>query len=158
MRHRQFIALTALALGLALAGGDTVSAQGKKSDKAVKASARADKPGDDGKQVVTITLEIDKEYKIYANPVGNEMLTDAQTTVSITGKEKLASVKVDYPAGELVKDKTVGDYMVYKGKTTIKAVVQRAKGDTGPLNVAIALQACTEKSCLLPATIKVNVP
>jgi thiol:disulfide interchange protein len=158
MRQRQFIALAALALGLALACGDTASAQGKKSDSVVKATAKADKAGDDGKQVVTVTLEVDPKYKLYANPVGNPDYSEAQTTVTISGKEKLASVKVDYPAGETVKDKTVGDYKVYKGKVTIKAVVQRARGDTGPLSVAVALQACSDKSCLLPATIKVNVP
>jgi hypothetical protein len=145
------VLLVGLTLGAALAWGRI-----KGSDAVVKASATAAKPVD-GKQVVTITLDIDPKYHLYANPVGNEMLEPAQTQVSITGKEKPEAVTVDYPAGTLKKDKD-GDYRIYKGKVTIKATVQRAKSDTGPLNVAIKLQACSEKSCLAPGTIKVTVP
>src|SRR5262249_25376329 len=116
----------------------------------------ADKPVE-GKQVVTVTLEIDPKYHIYANPVGNEDFEPAQTTVSVTGKAKPESVKVDYPPGKLVKD-SAGDYKEYTGKVTIKATVQGAKGDVGPLEVSIKLQACSKSSCLLPATIKVATP
>ena len=40
----------------------------------------------------------------------------------------------------------------------IKATVKRAKGDTSPLEVSVKFQACDEKMCLLPATVKVAVP
>jgi hypothetical protein len=156
--NRKLVALTALAVGLALVVGSNVSAQGKKSDSVVKASAKADKPDKDGKQVVTITLDIDSKYHIYANPVGQDDFKDNQTAVSITGRVKPESVKVDYPAGEKVEDKVVGDYKVYRGKVAIKAVVQRAKDDNGALEVAIKVQACSKSSCLLPATLKVSVP
>jgi hypothetical protein len=148
--------LACLAILVGLAG--TVLAQGKKSDAVVKVQATADKPGADGKQVVTITLNVDASYHIYANPVGNEDLSEAQTVVSITGKVKPEDVKVEYPAGTLIKDKDVGDYKTYEEKVTIKAHVQRAKGDTGPLEVSVKFQACTSKTCLLPATVKVTVP
>jgi hypothetical protein len=46
---------------------------------------------------------------------------------------------------------------VYEEKAEIKVVVQRAKGDTDPLELAVKLQACTDKKCLLPATVKVPV-
>ena len=65
---------------------------------------------------------------------------------------------VEYPAGKLVKDKVVGDYKVYDDKVTIKAMVKRAKGDTSPLEVSVKFQACTEKQCLVPATVKLTVP
>jgi hypothetical protein len=152
MKTRVALALVALtAVGPALA-------QGTKSDSVVKATAKADKVGDDGKQALTITLEVDKEYHVYANPVGNEDFDSNKTTVTVTGKAKPESVKVEYPDGEPVKDTVVGDYKVYKGKVTIKATVQRAKGDTGELEVAIKLQACSKSKCLLPATIKLSVP
>src|SRR5262249_49114804 len=115
------------------------------------------KPGDDGKQLVTITLEVDPKYHLYANPVGNADLESNQTMVTVTGKGK-PEVKVDYPAGELVKDKVVGDYKIYKGKVTIKATVRRAKGARGRLQVAVKLQACSKKACLTPATVKLSVP
>ena len=59
---------------------------------------------------------------------------------------------------KLVKDAVLGKYNTYEDKVTIKATVKRAKGDTSPLDVSIKLQACDEKMCLLPATIKLTVP
>ncbi len=156
MTQRPFAGLAVLTAGLALLACPAALAQ-KKSDSAVKAKATAGKIDKDGKQVVTITLEIDSKYHLYANPVGQADFADTQTTVTISGKVKPESVKVDYPAGQTKKDKTVGDYKIYKGKVTIKATVQRAKGDTGPLSAAVKVQACTETSCLLPATIKLAV-
>jgi len=124
-------------------------AQGKKSDHVVKASAKAVASG--ANRLVTITLDIDPNYYIYANPIDNKDFADNQTTVTAT-KGKL--LKVNYPKGEVVQDKIVGDYKVYKGKVTIEATVE----GTGPVELGIALQACSKTSCLLPATIKLNVP
>jgi DsbC/DsbD-like thiol-disulfide interchange protein len=155
---RRLLALAALLSGIALTLSPTTAHAQKKSDSVVKATASADKPDPDGKQVVTITLTMDKGWHIYANPVGLSDLEEAQTLVTISGKEKPAGVKVEYPEGTLVKDKVVGDYKVYEDKTTIKATVTRAKGDTGPLEASIRLQACSKTGCLLPSTIKVNVP
>src|SRR5262249_54905067 len=94
---------------------------------------------------------------IYANPVGLADFEDNQTVVKVESK-KPAKVKVAYPEGKEVKDKTVGNYKIYEGKVAIKATVQRAKGDSGPLEVSVRLQSCSKKGvCLLPATIKVKV-
>ena len=90
-------------------------------------------------------------------------LASSATEVTITGKTKPASVKVDYPAGKVVMDSTIGNYKIYEGKLVIKAVVQRAKGDTEPLKASIKLQACSiDKDnkggvCLFPATVEVDV-
>jgi len=157
MGIRNGSALLALAGGIVLAAALPALGQATGSDSVVKAKATADKPGGDGKQVVTITLEVDPKYHLYANPVGNADLESNQTTVTVTGKARPESVKVDYPAGELVKDKVVGDYKIYKGKVTIKASVERGKDDSGPLSVAVKLQACDKARCLLPATIKLSV-
>lgn len=156
MGIRNGSALLALAAGIALAAALPALGQATGSDSVVKAKATADKPGGDGKQVVTITLEVDPKYHLYANPVGNADLESSQTTVTVTGKARPESVKVDYPAGELVKDKVVGDYKIYKGKVTIKATVQRAANDTEPLEVSVKFGACNKRGvCLLPATVKV---
>src|SRR6266446_5939304 len=128
-----------------------------KSAAKVKATATADKPAADGKQVVTITLTVDKGWHAYANPVGLQDLADAQTSVTVTGKGKPEVIKIDYPQGKLVKDKVVGDYKVYEDKVEITATVRRAKGDTTPLDVAVKLQVCNEKTCLPPATVKLSV-
>jgi hypothetical protein len=151
-----------LALACVLHGWAPTSAfaQGKRSDSVVKVSAKADKPGADGKQVVTITVAIDKSWYIYANPVGLEDFAETQTTVTVAAKVKPTDVKIEYPAGKVVKDKVVGDYKIYEDKAVIKATVQRAKDDTSPLEVSVKVSACSMKTkiCLLPATIKVKVP
>ena len=141
------------ALALLVAIVVPVSARPKGSDSVVKATATASKPDADGKETVTIILTIDPKYHLYANPVGNEDFTSNQVVVSFG---KGVTSKIDYPAGEVQKDKIVGDYKVYNGKATIKAVVKRAKA-TDPIEVAIKLQACSSKACLMTATIKVNV-
>lgn len=144
------------ALALVLAAGSALAVQ--KSDSVVKVTASADKPNAQGKQTVTINVEVKEPYHIYANPIGNPDLANSQTTVKVDAQTKPTNVKMDYPEGKLVKDDAVGNYKVYEGKVTIKAHVERASGDTSPLQISVKLQACDEKSCLIPATIKVSVP
>ena len=142
--------------GLSLA---PVFAGGKKSDSEVKIAVEAAKPDADGKQLITIKLEINPGWHIYSNPVGNEDLAAAQTVVKVDGKVKPASVKIDYPKAHVIDDKILGKYGTYENKVAIKATVQRAPGDTGPLEVSIRFQACNDRgSCLFPATVKRSVP
>ncbi|HEV3236783.1 MAG TPA: protein-disulfide reductase DsbD N-terminal domain-containing protein [Gemmataceae bacterium] len=146
------IVTLALVLGIS-----TISAAAKSSADMVKVEASAGKIDADGKQEVTLTLNVEEGWHLYANPVGNEDLTSAQTTVKITGKTVPKDVKIDYPKGKVVEDKTVGNYSTYEGKVVIKAKVSRAKDDTGPLDVTIKLQACNERTCLPPGSVKVKV-
>jgi uncharacterized protein YyaL (SSP411 family) len=129
----------------------------KKSDGVLKATATADKPVG-GKQTVKVTLTIDRGWHLYANPIGNKDLESAQTTVTVGGKLKPTAVAVDYPKGKVVMDMLVGNYNVFEGTVDIRVTVERAAGDTGPLEVTIKFQACNEKTCLLPATVKLTVP
>jgi DsbC/DsbD-like thiol-disulfide interchange protein len=149
------LALTLLALLIGDAG--TARAQLKKSDSVVKVEAKADdKPDAEGKQTLTITLDIEKPWHVYANPVKNEDLANAQTVVRIASKARLEDFKIDYPAGKPYGD---GDLKceIYEGKVTIKARVKRARGDNSPLEVTLQLSACNASSCLPPATIKKEV-
>src|SRR5262245_20811047 len=111
------------------AGGKT-----GKSDTKVKATATATKAGADGKQTVTITLNIEKGWHLYANPVNHnkEFLDQNRTVVKIGAKEKLKSVKVTYPEGKL-KTQDEDKYDVYTDVVKIEAEVVRARGDTSPL-------------------------
>jgi len=133
-------------------------ADANQSESKVKITAKAEpaKPGADGKQVVTLTLEIDKGWHTYANPSG---LEDAiPTKVTIDSKNKLKEVKVEYPEGKAVKDEVLKvTYRVYEDKVTITATVQRAVGDTGPLEVSVEVQACNDTSCLQPGTKKIKI-
>ena len=47
-------------------------------------------------------------------------------------------------------------HKIYEDKVTIKATVKRAKDDTSPLEVSIKFQACNDRMCLLPTTVKVT--
>jgi DsbC/DsbD-like thiol-disulfide interchange protein len=145
--------LLALASLLALGLPDALA---QKSDSKVKIVAAADKPDADGKQTVTLTFEIEKGWHLYANPVGNDDYKDIQTTVKVL--TKVEEAKVEYPAGKLVMDKVAGDYKTYEDRVQVKVQVKRTKGDTGPIELAVSLQACNEKTCLQPATVKVTTP
>jgi uncharacterized protein YyaL (SSP411 family) len=163
--------LTALALALALEldGQETVKKPessdppdsgggAKRSDNVVKIEAQADKPNADGRQTATLNFTIDKGWHLYANPVPEDF-PGLPVVITLT-KPKLdpKDFKVEYPKGKLVKDALVGDYWVYEGKTSIKTSLRRAKDDSGPVEFSVRIQACTEKKCLLPATVQVKVP
>jgi hypothetical protein len=129
----------------------------KGSDSVVRATAVAEKTAD-GKQTIKVVLAIDNQWHLYANPVGNADLESNKTTLTVSGKVPLKSVQIEYPKGKLVKDSIVGNYQVYEGKIEIKAVVERAAGDTGPFELSVKLSACNDKTCLQPAKIKLSVP
>jgi DsbC/DsbD-like thiol-disulfide interchange protein len=130
---------------------------GDKSDAKVKAAATAKKSGADGKQAVTITLDIDKGWYIYANPLNanTDVLKENVTRVTVKAKDKIQST-VKYPTGKpKMEDKYKFD--IYEGKITIQADVQRTMGDVSLLEVSIHVNACRKGECLLPGVIKLKV-
>ena len=135
----------------------TMAAAPTDSKDAVKITATAAKPDADGKQTVTIALDIDQKWHLYANPVKNEDMVNAQTVVKFAPGSKLEDVQIKYPEGKELKDAVVGNYRIYEGKVEITASVRRAKDDTKPLEVSVLVQACSDTTCLLPSTIAVKV-
>jgi hypothetical protein len=152
---RKVLLSSAVVAAVVLASGPA-QAQIKKSDSVVKLKATADKPDGEGNQTIIITLDIDNPWHLYANPVDNDMLAPAQTTVKVLSKID-GDVNVTYPPGKVIKDKDLGDYKTFEGKVTIKAQVKRVKGDTGPLNLSVKIQACDDKRCLATSTVKLTV-
>lgn len=130
---------------------------GKKTENVVKVTAKADKAKADGSQIVTVTIAIDRDWHLYANPVGNDDLKSGQTDITITGADKPQTTKSDYPKGKKVKDALVGDYAIYEETVEAKFTIKRPAGSKGAVEVAVKCQACNDKSCLPPATIKVKV-
>ncbi len=124
-----------------------------KSDSKTQITAAADKAGPDGQQLVTITIAIEKGWHIYANKLPDDFAGIA-TAITVNAQSKPA-VKVDYPEGTKAKD---GDYRVYEDKVTIKGHITRAKNDASPLEINVSLQACSERTCLPPTTVKLLVP
>jgi DsbC/DsbD-like thiol-disulfide interchange protein len=160
MRHGigRPIMVAALVGLLVCAGRGDVAGQGtgKRSDSVVKVGVVADKPGADGKQVITVTLAVEDGWHAYANPVGNDDI-GKPTTITVEGK-KPEDVQIDYPKGRLVQDAVTGNYAVYEGEVPIKVTVRRTAGDS-PLKLKVKFEACDVKSkCLPPATVEESVP
>jgi hypothetical protein len=129
-----------------------------RSDSVVKVAASAAKPGADGKQVVTLTLVIDKDWHLYANPVGSKQFAGNETVVTVAGLQP-GEVTIIYPKGKALKDPESGDtYFVYEGQVTIPVVVPAGRGPG--LEISVRLTACSgaRKICLMPATVTVRVP
>jgi DsbC/DsbD-like thiol-disulfide interchange protein len=141
-----------------LALGTRPANAGGKSDDEVKLTANAGKLDASGKQTITVTAVINKGWHIYANPVGNEELAAAATIVKVMAKAKPQEVKVNYPAGTEANDKVIGKYRYYADKVEIPIDIQRAAGDTGPLEISVRFMACNKSGiCKLPATVKLAV-
>jgi hypothetical protein len=134
--------------------------KGKTSETVVKVTANGGMPDASGKQVITITLEIDKDWHTYANPVENDTLESVRTEVKISGKSKPKTIEIKYPKGKKVIDKVAGDYCSYEGNIEIKATIERPKNDREPLEISVQFIACSDKfmQCLLPANVKLTVP
>lgn len=157
MIRSQLLCSFLMVLALAAAILSDVDAGGRKSDAQVKAKATATKIDAKGQQVVTVILDIEKGWHLYANPVEHDLLENGQTKLTVSAKVKPVSVAVKYPAGKTIVDGKE-KYNVYENRVTIQANVQRATGDTSPLEVSVAVQACNDKTCLQPATVKLTVP
>jgi len=150
-RHLLMVGLAlALIVGLIVPLGSA----GEKLDP-VKVKAEAGKADDGGKQTVTVQVSIEKGWHIYANPVENEDLAQAQTTVIIKAAGKAVTAKVKYPAGKPLTEKGVGTFKVYEEAVSIQAEVAKTPG---PLEVSVRFQACNDKKCLLPKTVKISLP
>lgn len=137
-----------------MVGPHSLQAGGK--EEPVKITAKAAKADSTGKQKVTLTLDIEEGWYVYANPVGNEEF--ASNAIQI--KAKGATIKVNFPPAKVKKDVLDGKeikYNIYKGQVDIVAEVQR-KGDGGVLEFSVRYNACNEKGiCLPPRTKKLTV-
>jgi DsbC/DsbD-like thiol-disulfide interchange protein len=147
-----------LIAAFAAAALTTTGQAGEKSESKIKATATASKLGADGKQTVTITVEVEKGWYIYANPMkaNTNVLDGNETVLSIKGKDKIKAA-IKYPAGAKHKEGKQ-EYDVYEGKIVIQAELQRPAGDTGPLQISIDVNTCKKNVCLLPGTVMLTVP
>jgi DsbC/DsbD-like thiol-disulfide interchange protein len=158
----RLVQLTGVSLvlsGVALVFGGTADAKAgdKKVPSQVKLTATAAKPDADGRQVITITMNINKDWHAYANPVQCEDLEAVQTTVKIASANKI-QVKISYPEGKRNGNGKLTHY-IYEGKVEIQAIVTRAPGDTGALEVSVKYVTCNDvtKQCCPLEQVKLQV-
>lgn len=146
------LGLSLAVLGLVIAG--PLGLAGGKLDP-VKIQAAAGKPDAAGNQTVNIEVNIEKGWHLYANPVGNEELAEAQTVVLVKAAGKTVPAKVKYPSGTPHTEKGVGTFKIYEDKVVISAAFPKTDG---AVEVSVRFQACDDKRCLPPKTIKVKLP
>ena len=128
----------------------------KKSADNVKFTVKADKPAD-GKQVVTIIMQIADGWHIYANPVQNAMFVGAQTTITFTAGGKDVPAKIDYPVGKVENEPPpTGNYNIYDGTVSVKATLDRT-GIAAPVEAVVLVVSCTNRICLPSSTVKLKV-
>lgn len=126
----------------------------------VKVTAQLGPLNETNEQTLTVTLEIDKGWHIYAHKPGIPGLIG--TTVTTTAEPQLQVLEVKYPEGTEVRDEVLNaTYRQYAGATQIqlrlRRVISQGKRDVTPLSVLVRFQCCNEKTCLPPQTLKLNV-
>ena len=126
----------------------------KKSDSKVKAKIASSKTSSTGEQVVTIELDVEKGWYIYANPVGNELLAPNATTVKVNGSVK--GVRVAYPKPKMKKDDVIGDYNYYQDTVRLQVSMQNPTNQA--VDFLISVNACdTVKGvCLQTGVLKLS--
>jgi hypothetical protein len=149
-------------LALALLGLGVLAAAtpgGNQKTNPTRVTARAEKPGPDGTQKITVVVESPPGWYVYANPVGLKEFKDNATVIKVTGNAKVEEVKVAYPPGKVKEDKILGNYNIYEGKVEIPLTVRRARGDTGPLELSVLHNTCHHKGeCLQPKQVTIKLP
>jgi thiol:disulfide interchange protein DsbD len=133
------------------------------SDRVVKAqgyaSVDAVKPGDKFK--IAIALDIESGYHINAhNPSLDYLRATEVAFAPITG---VRFGKAEYPASQYGKFAFAPDteLAVYEGTIYIVTEVetdQSFQQATGPILATVAVQACNDQLCLIPADIKLEIP
>jgi uncharacterized protein YyaL (SSP411 family) len=127
----------------------------KESSDVVTAKLSVGEPKD-GKRKVTVTLTVAKDWHIYANPVGSELLAENRTELAVFVGGTETKAEVTYPKGKEVQDDVVGKYSIYEGTVELTATV--AAGKDAAIECRVKVNACSDKTkvCLRPSTIKVK--
>jgi uncharacterized protein YyaL (SSP411 family) len=111
-----------------------------------------------GKCPVAIELTIAKDWHINANPANPDFLIP--TEVTIKSGQKVKMTKVKYPKHELLQMEGQNEPSHVYGKTvivyTLLEVDAGETADKADLEVEIKFQACNEKTCEPPDTIKLK--
>ncbi|MGE3807802.1 MAG: protein-disulfide reductase DsbD N-terminal domain-containing protein [Gemmataceae bacterium] len=110
----------------------------------VRAQATANAPDRGGRQMVRVVVDIQPDWHIYANAIGNNTLRGAETKLVLSAPRGLRDQRITYPPGRRIRDPKQGDYNVYEGQAVIEAVVFRQPGDATPLEAELRFQVCSK--------------
>jgi uncharacterized protein YyaL (SSP411 family) len=109
---------------------------------------------------VVVTLAIQEGWHTYANPTGTENLKP--TVLTLAPDQPAALVQVTYPPGQAKVLASTGAEKValYEGKVALTARVRldpAAPAVPASLTFQVKYQACNDRACLAPATLKATV-
>lgn len=107
-----------------------------------------------GKRKVVVRLTIADGWHIYANPVGNDLLIESQTEISVYVEGKLVKTDVGYQKGKEYTDTAGEKYNVYRGGTEMTAVIGAPRASK--IEARVKVTACKDGKCLLPSVIKIS--
>jgi DsbC/DsbD-like thiol-disulfide interchange protein len=132
----------------------------KKKDEKVKAEAHlsVDKLPPGGECQVIVRLTIESGWHINTNPANPKEFVP--TEISIVGKQgtKLADLK--FPKGKPIRMQDFDEQVwVYDGKVDVRGkltVPASAAGKTEEVDIVVKYQACDDKRCLLPTSVKLT--
>ncbi len=93
-----------------------------------------------------VSLDIDADVCIYANPVVDQELDHLSAKLTVLDADgKALDVKIKYPTGEKSSSEFIGDYYVYKKTADIEITVTEAKKRALPLKICICVVAFNER-------------
>ncbi len=138
---------------------DIITAKARLAAESAAATTTA--PGVTIDAVVTVTVK--QGWHIYANPTGVPLLKPTTLEFDPASERSASIVHVTYPAGKPTVLAPLGGEKVslYEGSIEIPAKIRLA-GDAKPGAVKLVLrlnyQACDDRRCEAPASLKVNLP
>lgn len=107
-----------------------------------------------------VLLRIRPGYHIAAaepHPSGGEPIELSPLRVSLVDGRGLA-VYADYPPGELFRAFEDGpEALVHRGEIEFDVVIERGEGAIGRPVLTLSYQACSERECLRPTTVELDV-
>ncbi|MFO0918571.1 MAG: protein-disulfide reductase DsbD family protein [Planctomycetaceae bacterium] len=134
-----------------------VKAASKTKDQVkAKVFLSVDKLPAGGKCKFLVILDVEKGWHINANPPEPDNMIPTQVTVA--SKVDLKQAETKYPTGKkLVVEVFPEPVSVYEGEVEIRGEIDvpaAAGGKTDDLEFQIRYQACNDKTCLPPKTLK----
>jgi hypothetical protein len=103
-----------------------------------------------------VILDIEKGWHVNANPPSPENMIP--TTVTVKSQQGSRQIDAQYPAGKPIMLKDLPEPLsVYEGEVLIRGVIEAppdAAGTTDELEFQVRYQACNDKNCLPPKTLK----
>lgn len=118
---------------LALSGAVFAGPQPLKIDQAFAFSAHMDQ-----KNLLTLEWQIAPGYHLYRNKMN----------VAVLPTSEIKTGKIELPAGQIKKDKVLGDLQVYSG--TVQVQVPLINPDNKVLSLTVSYQGCSDKGFCYP--------